>query len=153
MQKPSFDIAQAHRWFAIEFNNEAWDLIEAAQRSEIETARMLHLAHAAWLHWSEAGSEISLQRAECLLSTAYTAAGLAEPAVRYGRSCVARSGKPDPQQTAFDAATAQGCLGRALTLAGDNEQATEHYRQAAAAAEGLTDAGEREVYTQLYPQP
>lgn len=153
MTEPNFDTDSAHRWFAVEFNNQAWDLVEAEDRTETETARMLHLAHAAWAHWTEVGSELNVQRAECLLSTAYAVAGNADQALRYGRSCVERSEKSDSEQTAFDQATAHGCLARALVLSGERDEAAEHHRRAAGAAEGLTDAGEREVYAQLYPQP
>jgi hypothetical protein len=152
MSQPPFDLAAAHRWFAVEFNNLAWDLVENADRTPEQTEEMLHAAHAAWLHWSQVGSVLNRQRAECLLSTAYAAAGQTEPAVRYGRSCVTLSEQPDSEQTPFDQATAHACLARALSLAGETQEAAEHYRRASLAAEGLTDAGEREVYAQLYPQ-
>lgn len=153
MSEPSFDVAEAHRWFAIEFNNQAWDLVEAADRSPEASEQMLHIAHAALVHWSEAGSELNRQRAECLLATAYLSAGLSEPAIRYGQSCVDRSLRSDNEQTAFDRATAHGCLAQALALAGRTAEAAEHFQAAAASAEGLTDAGEHEVYARLYPQP
>lgn len=153
MSEPPFDVAAAHRWFAVELNNRAWDLVEAAERTDEQTEEMLHTAHAAWLHWSQAGSALNQQRAECLLSTAYAAAGRIEPAVHYGRSCVRLSQQPDSEQTPFDQASAHGCLARALSLAGETEEAAEQHRRASLAAEGLTDAGEREVYAQLYPQP
>jgi tetratricopeptide (TPR) repeat protein len=152
MSQPPFDLAAAHRWFAVEFNNQAWDLLEAAERTDEQTEQMLHTAHAAWLHWAQAGSVLNRQRAECLLASAYAAAGRVEPAVRYGRSCVQLSQQPDSEQTPFDQATAHACLARALSLAGQTEEAAEHHRQASLAAEGLTDAGERQVYAQLYPQ-
>ena len=153
MSEASFDVAAAHRWFAVEFNNLAWDLVENADRSPEQTEEMLHAAHAAWLHWSQTGSALNRQRAECLLSTAYVSAGLPDPAVRYARSCVRLSEQPDSEQTPFDQASAHGCLARALSLAGETEEAAEQHRRASLAAEGLTDAGEREVYAQLYPQP
>lgn len=153
MSQPPFDSAAAHRWFAVEFNNRGWDLLEAAERTEEQTQEMLHTAHAAWMHWSQAGGVLNRQRAECLLASAYVSAGLAESAVRYGRSCVELSQQPDSEQTPFDQACAHGCLARALALSGQPDEAADHYRQAALAAEGLTDAGEREVYAQLYPQP
>lgn len=153
MSQPPFDVAAAHRWFAVEFNNRGWDLLEAAERTDPQTDEMLHAAHAAWLHWSHAGSVLNRQRAECLLASAYAAAGLAEPAMRYGRGCVELSQQPDSEQTAFDRATAHACLARALSLGGRTEEAAQQYRRAALAAEGLTDAGEREVYARLYPQP
>ena len=42
MATPPFDLARAHRWFAVELNNLAWDLVEAQERSASDIARMIH---------------------------------------------------------------------------------------------------------------
>ena len=39
MPAPPFDLAQAHRWFAIEFNNQAWELVEKPSRSTCKVGR------------------------------------------------------------------------------------------------------------------
>jgi hypothetical protein len=63
MAKPPVDVAQAHRWFAVEPNNLAWDLAEMANRSPDNTERMIHAAHAACFHWLEAGNVLNHLRA------------------------------------------------------------------------------------------
>ena len=80
MSTPPFDLAQAHRWFAIECNNEAWDLVEKADRAPPETQRMISAAHAAALHWGAVGNALNRLRAENLLAAVYSAAGEAAPA-------------------------------------------------------------------------
>src|SRR5438132_654335 len=72
---PPFDLTIAHRWFAAEFNNQAWELIESGGRSPEDCQRMVHLAHAAYLHWAAIGSPLNRQRAFDLLAHAYRAAG------------------------------------------------------------------------------
>lgn len=44
-----FDEARAHRWFAAEANNLAWDLLALTDRSDADTQRMLHAAAFHWL--------------------------------------------------------------------------------------------------------
>ena len=59
MPEAPFDLAQAHRWFAIEFNNQAWDLVEKVNRTADETQQMIHAAHASILHWQSAGNALN----------------------------------------------------------------------------------------------
>jgi hypothetical protein len=56
MSAPPFELPKAHRWFGIEFNNAAWELVEAPSRTKSETERMLRLAHASCLHWESVGT-------------------------------------------------------------------------------------------------
>lgn len=114
---PPFEIPRAHRWFAVECNNRAWDLVEAGSRTADETEEMLHAAHAAWLHWKAVGTPLNTLRAEKLLATAYAVAGLGERALWHAERCVELSEQAGDTQTPFDRAGAWGCLSRALGLA------------------------------------
>ena len=82
METP-FDKAKADRWFGVEFNNASWDLIEASSRTAEENDRLIHLAHAAYLHWLAVGKPIHRQRGLCLLANAYLAVGSGEAAKKY----------------------------------------------------------------------
>src|SRR5688572_28202858 len=108
MSEPPFDVAKAQRWFAVELNNLAWDLVEKPGRTPNETERMLHAAHASVHHWLHAGQPINHLRGECLLATAYASAGLAEPALRHAARCAALGGELAEAQNAFDRATLHG---------------------------------------------
>jgi hypothetical protein len=109
------DQAGAQRWFAVEFNNEAWNLIEAPHRSPEQVERLLHLAHAACLHWSSVDDSLNRQRALDLLAHAYTTAGRGAQAVEYAEQAWQLGERHCDKQTPFDGAEA--CATMAVTLA------------------------------------
>lgn len=151
MTPPPFDVAKAHRWFAVEFNNHAWDLVERDGRTADETQEMLHAAHAAAIHWQAIGTPLHQQRAENLLATAYLKAGRAEPALRHSQRCMALSEQNSAAgtETPFDRATALMCAARAHQRAGDKNEAERLMALADAAAASL-DADDRGVFDKLY---
>jgi hypothetical protein len=153
MTKPPFDVERAHRCFAVELNNIAWQIAEAPERSASDAERMIHAAHGACFHWLEAGNVVNHLRAQCLLATAYTKAGLAEAAIRHAQRCLTLSGEAAEQQTAFDRATAHGCASAAYALAGRLIDARAEHKFAAAAAAGFDDPSEMPVFERLYPAP
>ena len=168
MPEAPFDLAKAHRWFAVECNNAAWTLLELPTRTADETERLLHAAHAAVLHWAAVGTPVHRLRGLSLLATAYTAAGRTEEAIRWATEALALSetlsgtlseslGRPEPgadqhtgdAQTAFDRACVHGCAAAAFGLA---EYADEALDQAKAARAALADcdADECEVVERFY---
>lgn len=153
MSETPFDIVAAHRHFAVELNNRAWDLVEAEHRSDDETEQMIHAAHAALYHWSQVGSLLNRQRALCLLATACAVAERSSEARRYADECVAICRQEPDGQTAFDRATAHGCAAHAAALNGDSSEARRHYDQALEHVSGFDDANEALIFSQLYPEP
>jgi hypothetical protein len=149
MTEPPFDLAKAHRWFAIECNNQAWDLVEKLNRTAEETQQMIHLAHASVLHWQSVGSALNRQRGENLLATVHAAAGDAAAAVRHAERCLSLSVHNAKEESPFDRATALGCAAKAHALAGDTAQANRLRTLAQAAAKSLDDE-ERGVFEKLY---
>lgn len=150
MSTPPFDLAQAHRWFAVECNNQAWELVERPHRTADETLRMLHLAHAAALHWDAIGTNLNRQRAENLLATAYVLAGDAPAAVRHGERCLSLSVQNVGAETLFDRATALASAAAAQALAGNHAQA-ERLRTLAQTAAAELSEDDRAVFEKLYP--
>jgi hypothetical protein len=146
------DTERAHRWFAVEFNNRAWDLVELAQRSAAETEEMIHTAHAACLHWSAVGNVVNQLRAQCLLATAYATAGFGEAAVRHAEKCLKLCDEAGDDATTFDEATAFGCASSAYKTIGCAEAAFQWYDKATCAAEEL-DANDRWVFNKIYKPP
>ena len=149
MSEPTFDLAKAHLWFAIECNNQAWDLVENASRTADETQQMIHLAHASVLHWQAVGTAVNRQRGENLLATVYVAAGDATAAVRHAERCLSLSVQNAKDESPFDRATALGCAAKAHALAGDTAQA-DRLRTLAKTAAAALDDEEREVFEKLY---
>src|SRR5687768_9557039 len=75
MAEAPFDLPRAQRWFAVELNNLAWDLLDKPGRTNDETNRMLHAAHASVHHWLAAGNELNRLRGMVLLANVYASAG------------------------------------------------------------------------------
>ena len=146
---PPFDLAQAHRWFAIECNNQAWDLVEKPSRTAEETQQMIHLAHASMLHWQAVGNALNRQRGENLLATVYAAANIPKAAVWHAERCLSLSVQNAKEETPFDRATALGCAAKAHALSGDIAQA-DRLRTLAKAAAAALDDEDRGVFEKLY---
>ena len=50
MAEQTFSPNEAHRWFAVEMNNQAWDLLESDSRTDQDNEVLRNTAHAAWRH-------------------------------------------------------------------------------------------------------
>jgi tetratricopeptide (TPR) repeat protein len=151
MAEAPLDLPRAQRWFAIECNNAAWDLLEKPTRTADETERMLHAAHASMHHWLAVGNELNHLRGMVLLANVYAGAGLAEEAIRYAEQALALSDAVGDAQSAFDRATVQAAASRAYLLCGDAAHARAFFGLAQQAAEQL-DADDRQVFDQLCPK-
>ncbi len=150
MAEPPFDIQQAHRWFAVEFNNTTWDLLESNSRTPADDSRMTDLAHAASLHWHEVGTPLNDQRAEYLLAKVYLALKQSELALRHAARSLELSESNGDEQSSFDRATTYEAIARAHSARGDSEQAA-HYKQLALdAADKMEDADDRKVFDNLF---
>src|SRR5687768_17517586 len=145
MAEAPFDVARAHRWFAVELNNVAWELVEARERSTADAERMIHAAHGSCFHWLQVGDLLNHLRAQCLVATAYLKAGITEAAVRHATRCLELSREAGDTQSAFDRATAYGCAAAAFAAAGRIDEARVQYQLALAAAEQFDDPDDRPV--------
>jgi hypothetical protein len=144
-KQPEFDVEAAHRYFAAECFNRAWDLIDKPERSPEEDERMVELSLASAWHWS--------QRPDCTpenrsvgywqVSRVYALLGRAGFARRYGQlSLAALEGAGDRP---FYLGYAYEALARAESVAGHAEQGAEYLALARQAAERVPDAEDRAV--------
>ena len=145
MSAAEIDQARAHRWFAIEFNNTAWSLLESSDRSPAVLDRALACAYAAWLHWEAVGTAINRQRAMNLLAQACTASGHQREAIRYGREGLALSQANGDEQTPFDRAAALATLAAALHSSIDGRDGDSLEDQALALAADFPDDDRRVI--------
>ena len=51
--KPDFDVVAAHKYFAVECFNTAWNLIDRPNRTDAEDEEMLRLGMASVWHWTQ----------------------------------------------------------------------------------------------------
>jgi|SaaInlStandDraft_1057018.scaffolds.fasta_scaffold29431_2 hypothetical protein len=149
MTELPFDLLKANRWFAIECNNQAWDLVEAEERSDDQLEKMLHIAHTARYHWQHAGTEINWLRAEVLLSTAYSVAKRAENALVYAESASQLLGQAK-EVTSFDQASVSGAHAFALSVANNSAEAKEMHGKFVHDLSMVEEAEELKLLEKLY---
>lgn len=139
--KPAFDSESAHKYFAANCFNKAWELIDNPDRTAEDDEQMIRLTHASMYHWT--------QRPDCTdrhlsigywqASRIYCLVGQAENALRYAQLCL----EITPSDDAFCLGYAYEALARAEKLAGHETQAREHLAQAWKQAEQVTDEDDR----------
>jgi hypothetical protein len=139
----SFDAAAAHRFFAADCFNKAWELLEKRERTPEEDEEMIRLNQASMWHWS--------QREDCTgqnLSIGYWQAsriqavlGRADEARRYGQLCLQYSRQEPP----FFLAYAYEALARAEKVAGNESLAEQYQAEAMRLAEAVTDPEDKKL--------
>lgn len=122
-----YSLSEAHSFFARHYNGACWSYLEKSERSADDTIKMINLAHASLLHWSESKecTPVNLQRGEFLISTAYSYAERGEPAYYHARRCFDMTFS-NPGSMDFDIAYAYMVMARALALMGLDNQAKEY---------------------------
>ncbi len=143
--KPDFDLSAAHRYFSAHCFNQAWELIEKAERTPDEDEQMIRLSLAATWHWT--------QRSDCTpthLSVGYWQAarifailGQAENARRYAQMCLEASQTPGVKP--FYLAYAYEALARAEVIAGEKGRAYGYLTEARRLAEQVEEADDRDA--------
>ncbi len=130
-----------HRRQGIACNNGVYGLLDLPGRTDDETARMVHMAHAAVYHWDIAGTDTHRARAEYLCSHVYGYLSRAEPALHHATRCTAlcdRAGVED-----FDRFFAHEATARALAAAGRLDEAAAEVT--AARATPIADPEDRSI--------
>ena len=139
MGTPEFDKARAHGFFSADCFNNAWGLIDKADRTPEESEQMLLLAMASVWHWTqrEDHTASNLSVGYWQGSRIHALLGRADEARRYGQLALdaAEQGEADP----FTIGYAHEALARAESLAGNAAKAAEHVERAKKAAEDVTD--------------
>jgi len=150
MNSPEFDKTDAGKWFAIEANNRAWELLERPERSEDKATEMLHAAHAACHHWTRVGTVTHHARAECLVALVNAELSLASSAVRSADRCLDLvEAHPDVMED-WDVAFAYDCAARARAAAGELNRARELQMQARSHGDQISGSEDKQVFDQWF---
>lgn len=144
-QPTDFDIHAAHRYFAAECFNRAWDFIDKPQRSPAEDDEMLHLGLASLWHWLQRpdATPTNLSVGYWQVGRIYALRGEAANARHYAllslQASQAAGVEPFCRGYAYEA------LARAEALAGSAEKAGEYLRLARALADQVEEKEERDL--------
>ncbi|MCW5939046.1 MAG: hypothetical protein KF884_04100 [Fimbriimonadaceae bacterium] len=136
-------LKSTHRYFAVETNNQAWNLIDQEQISEAEAERCLAMAWASLHHWLEVGQEMHWARARGTVSRAALRAGDLETALAYAQAYedALDSEGAEPWDWPF----ALGAKARALAALEMEDEAQAARKAALEAAASLEDPEDREI--------
>lgn len=142
---PNFDLQAAHKFFSANCFNQAWDLIDKAERTPDEDEQMIRLGLASMYHWS--------QRTDCTpnnlsigywqVSRIYALLSQVENARHYGKLCLKVSQEADLPP--FYLGYANEALARAEAIAGDKSRMNDYLAQANQAAQQISDLESKEA--------
>ncbi|QDU36621.1 hypothetical protein Mal4_09080 [Maioricimonas rarisocia] len=143
------DLQKWHRYFAVEFNNRAWNLT-SQERTKTDDREMLDCAHAAALHWDAAGTELNRMRAMLLLAEVHAQLGSGPSAQAYAGKVREYFANRDTDD--WELATVYAVCAHAAYAARDNEGHRTAYAEAAAALERVADPDDRSVVQETFDQ-
>ncbi|MGI9327003.1 MAG: hypothetical protein ACR2PZ_17430 [Pseudomonadales bacterium] len=146
----SNDVADWHKYFAMEYNNRAWNLAANQSRSAEENAEMLDAAHAAAAHWKIVGTQLNIARAETLLAAVHSLLGLGKSAWALAssvRTYFAKESCPDWEQAYIHLIHAH-----AAYVDGRDAEHRASYQLAATALENIADAEDRVLVQASFDQ-
>lgn len=141
--QPSFDVLAAHKYFAAECFNRAWDLIDRTLRTPADEEQMLLRAFASFYHWTQRPDCTAENRSISLwqISRVYALLGQVGNARRYAEQCRAESDSPD--LPLYCLGFAYEALARTEMVAGNRERQQAHLARAHQIAEQITDEEDR----------
>lgn len=145
-ESKTYTVPEAERFFAVNYFNRIWDLLEKEARTSDEDEIMLENAYASRAHWRIAGTPLNLQRAEWMLSRVYCVLGQAEPALAHAHRCKQLTDQHLDLMQDFDLAFAWECVARAHALAGNKNEAQKLIRKAEETGRFIQDEQDRKVF-------
>ncbi|MBN9380495.1 MAG: hypothetical protein J0H74_07010 [Chitinophagaceae bacterium] len=143
-----YSLSEANLLFAKTYNGACWSLIEKKERSIEDTAKMISLAHASMLHWSESRecTPANLQRGEFLISLAYLVAERGELAYEHAKRCLDLTLNWPDSMVGFDFAYAYMIMARALALTAQEDEAKEYLSKMVDATGANKNERDRQIF-------
>ncbi|MBN2256585.1 MAG: hypothetical protein JW704_02025 [Anaerolineaceae bacterium] len=144
-QQPAFDQQAAHQFFSAACFNQAWDLMEKADRTPEEDEQMIRLSLASHYHWTQR-SDYSLESesiAYWQTSRIYTLLAQAGLAYQYAEKSLAAS-RRDGERPFFMGYSYEA-LARAEAIGGNQSKMMAALSKARHWAEKISDSDDRKA--------
>lgn len=141
MKPPEFDVAAAHRYFAANCFNRAWELIDKEHRTPDDERLMIALSLASVYHWTQRPdcSDRTMSIGYWQVSRVYALLGNAAESRAYAQLALQFSQGEPPFYSGF----AYEALARAEALTGSRVKVTEYIALARQLAAQVTDKDDR----------
>jgi hypothetical protein len=152
------DLGDAHRWFGVHLNNEAWKLIDdqaiTPDLSQRQKEEALYRAYASVFHWMNVGHAMNQGRGEHLVSRTAVLVGAADVAIRHAQRYLDLiESHPDLAED-WDRAFAFEAIARAQAMAGETSPARVAKAEAVRLCAMIAEEEERAtVETELSREP
>jgi hypothetical protein len=144
------EIAKWDRWFAIESNNQTWDLVETEDLTSAQREAMLHSAHAAASHWGRIGTEVNQARADMLLALVHARLRSGSFAMVYARRSLDFFNSRECPD--WEIALAHAVLASAAHAAADASLHAEQYALAKKLGDAIANSDDKDVFTRTFGQ-
>lgn len=135
-----------HLKFAKACFNRTWDFIEIDNRTVEQNDEMLAVAYASLYHWMQAGTAIHRQRGHWMVARIHAILGNSEMALNHAARCMDLTESFSDELQDFDLAFAHECLGRALSLAGRDQEAKNALAAADEAGKAISKKADRDYF-------
>lgn len=143
-------ILEAHRHFAIDANNRAWQLAENPDASTVRD-ELLNLAHASAFHWQAIGTQVETMRATMLLANVHALLGLGASAQHYAQQMqtffLAQATVPD-----WELAFVYTIHAHACACVGDVAGHADSYARAVSAIAAIADPEDKAIVQITFDQ-
>ncbi len=136
---------ESNRYYAVEYNNLVWELLVRENRSPEEDEMMIHGAHASYLHWLTAGTELNRQRGAWLLARVYAELSNGTMARKFADQCYDLTQAHADVMEEFDKPYALEAMARSHAIAGEYEDAKLFYEQLKLAIETIENPNDKEL--------
>lgn len=130
-------LKSAHQFFAVNCNNQSWELMDNTEFTTEQKDALLQNAFASAYHWSQVGTGVNFQRGEWLIARVYTVLGNAQEALAHAKRCAELTTQYATEMQDFDLAYNYEGLARAYALNKDKENYTKYYALAHKAGEQI----------------
>ncbi|MBI5649923.1 MAG: hypothetical protein HZC40_05660 [Chloroflexi bacterium] len=137
-------IAQWHRWFAIECNNRAWSLAAQTARTPDDDREMRDSAHAAAYHWGKIGAPINTARADVALAHVYALLGDGAHALQSARQSL--DFFTQNESADWDIAFAHAEMAFAAAVNRDAALHAHHYTRARELGAAIKQDADRKIF-------
>ena len=138
------ELKQIHRKLAVDCFNATWDLLDKKDRTEEDSFRMIHTAHASRFHWGEIGTPLEFQRGEWQISRVYSTLGYGKPALLHAKYC--HDICAEKKIGDFDMAFACEALARAHNVLGNSGKRDIFIKMATIASESIQITEDKEYF-------
>jgi len=142
----TFTEFEAQLFFAKQFNDKTWELLDKQERTQEENELLVDYAHASLAHWRAAGTGVHLQRGAWMLARVNAVLGNTQVALQYAQRCLELTEQHKDQLSDFDFAFAYECMARTQALAGNQAEAHKYIAMADKAGAAIKDEEDRQIF-------